>query len=312
MATYAEIANKGACGVGSVEGTNLSNGCIIDFSRIVAQWMISPSVRIAPTDNVSALSYWQDLIVQGKLNPLNGIITFTEDGSDDTFETLEDDTQDLTNEGKYRFTSTFKRGVYWNRVLGFFNGYSNWNTILVDADGRIALFEDNNGFGQGFTTGMFRRRKSSFPTSAQSLKQMATIQFLNRFEFDDNTKVIQRADLEFDPRTLKGVMQVKLTYENAPSDSDTQLVVKAVLEQDNKTLVEDLEFGDFLHRISTTTANPSAGSEADGVYTLTGVTALSTSDETTLQIYDNANSRSIVNKNGNLYQSKVLSATVIA
>lgn len=312
MATYAEVANKGACGVGSVEGTNLSNGCTIDLTRIVAKWMINPSVRIAPTDVVTSLSYWQNLIVEGKLHPLNGIITFTEDGSDDTFETLEDDTQDLTNEGKYRFTSTFKRGVYWNRVLGFFNGVSNWNTILVDSDGRIAVYEDNNGFGQGFTTGMFRRRKSTFPTAAQSLKQMATIQFLNRFEFDDNTKVIQRSDLDFDPRTLKGVMQVKLTYENAPSNTDTQLVVKAVLAQDNKTLVEDLEFGDFIHQVDGVTQNPSGGTEADGIYTLTGVTALSTGEATTLQVYDNGNNRSIVNKNGNLYQSAVLSATVVA
>ncbi len=312
MATYAELANRGACGVGGVEGTNLSNGCIIDFSRIVAKWMISPSVRIAPTDDISPLSYWQNLILEGKLNPLNGITTFVEDGSDDSFETLEDDTQDLTNEGKYRFTATYKRGVYWNRVLGFFNGYSNWNTILIDADGRIVLFEDNNGFGQGYTTGMFRRRKSTMPSSTVSLKQMTTIQFLNRFEFDDNTKVIQRADLDFDPRTLGGVNEVKLSYVNAPSNTDTQLVVKAVLAQDNKTPIEDLEFGDFLHQISTTPANPTAGSEADGVYTLTGVTALNTGDNTTLRIHDNANNRAIVNKNGNLYKSATLAATVIA
>lgn len=311
MATYAELANKGACGVGGVEGSNLDNGCIIDFTRIVAEWKISPSVRILPSDDITTLAYWQNLIVEGKLVPLTGIISFVEDGSDDAFETLEDDTQDLTNEGKYRFTATFKKGVYWQRVLGFLNGFQNWSSILIDSDGRIILQENVNEQGLGFTVGMNRRRKMSLPSSTASLKQMLTFQFLNRFEVDDNMKVIQRADLAFDPRQLKGVNQVKLSYVNAPSNGDTSLVVKAVLAQDNKTPIEDLESGDFLHQIGGTPANPT-GETADGEeYTLTGVTPLATNNNTTLQIFDSANNRGIVNKNGNLYQSKPLLATVV-
>lgn len=312
MATFAELANKGACGVGGVEGSNIDNGCIIDFTRIIAEWKISPSVRILPTDDVSLLSYWQELMMEGKLIPLNGIISFTEDGSDDAFETLEDDTQDLTNEGKYRFTATFKNGVYWQRVLGFLNGFKNWNSILIDSDGRIILQENINEQGLGFTVGMSRRRKLSFPSASESLKQMYTFQFLNRFEVDDNMKVIQRADLDFDPRQLKGVSQVKLVYVNAPSNSDTSLVVKAVLAQDNKTPVEDLEASDFIHLVNGTTNPPTGETENNGQYSLTGIAALATGANTSLQIFDSSNNRQVVNKNGNLYQSKPLLATVIA
>ena len=123
---------------------------------------------------------------------------------------------------------------------------------------------------------MLQPRKLQFATTTTAGREGLLFQFLDRYELDESYVLIERGNLNFDPRTLKGIKEVKLSYVNAPTNADTQLLVKAVLAQDNKTLVEDLEFGDFLHRIGTTNANPDAFTEADGEYTLTGVTALST------------------------------------
>jgi len=311
MATYAEIASKGACGASDVYGTNLDNGCIIDFERIIAKWKVSPSVRISPTDDVTDSAYWIDLIVRGLMVPLTGILSFTEDGSEDSIETLEDDTQRLTLRGKYRFLETYTKGVYWQRALGAFNGFGGWKDIWIDDSGRIILYEDDNGFGQGFTVGMNERLKMTIPGVSQSLKQMARVQYLNRYEIDDSMKVLDRKNLNFDPRQIKGVTEVRLSYVNAPSNGDTALVVRAVLAQDIKTPVQDLEAADFAHFVGTTPNNPAGETESDGEYNLSILTALNSVDSTTIQIYDNANNRPIVNKNGNLYKSAIVTATVI-
>lgn len=314
--TGAELINRGSCGGDSGSlGSNLSGGCLHILKAAASIWAISPSTDLDPTEDWSVLSFWQTLQAQGKLVVLKGVTTFEENGSDDAIETEEDDTQEVTNEGKYTFLATFKKGLFNNRVLHSLKGFGGWKFIIVDKAGSILMTQNTAGYGRGFNVGMIQPAKLTFPTTTTSLKEGLRFQLLDRFELDENYVLIDKNNLSFDPRVVDGVTEVKLTYVNAPSDSDTTVRVSAVRAQDQKTAIEDLEFGDFLLQVDGTTQNPSGDSAVAGFpeqYDLTGITALSTGEVAVLQIYDNANNRAIVNKNGNLYKSVSISATVVA
>jgi hypothetical protein len=314
--TGTELINRGSCGGDSGSlGSNLSGGCLHILKAAASIWAISPSTDLDPSEDWSVLSYWQTLQAQGKLVVLKGVTSFEENGSDDAIETEEDDTQEVTNEGKYTFLATFKKGLFNNRVLHSLKGFGGWKFIIVDKAGSILMTQNSTGFGRGFNVGMIQPAKLTFPTTTTSLKEGLRFQLLDRFELDENYVLIDKNNLSFDPRVVDGVTEVKLSFVNAPSNTDTSVRVSAVRSQDNKTAIEDLEFGDFLFVNGISTTNPSADAAVAGEpsqYDLTGITALATSDSVTLRIYDNANNRAIVNKNGNLYKSATIAATVVA
>ena len=313
--TGAELINRGSCGAGSgALGSNLSGGCLALFKDVKSIWLFANNLDLDPTDSWDVQTYWQTLQAQGKIDVLDGVLTFEENGDEDAVETEEDGTREVTNEGKYTFLATFKKGLYNNKVLHSYKGFGNYKVALVDSKGRILMTQNSNGFGRGFNTGMIQPQKLQFATTTQSGKEGLLFQFLDRYELDESYVLIERGNLSFDPRTLKGVTQVSLSFVNAPSNTDTTVRIAAVRAQDNKTAVEDLEFGDVILKVDGATQNPAADAAVSGEpsqYDLTGITAFTTGEVIVLGIYDNANNRPIVNKNGNLYKSVDLTATVI-
>ena len=147
--TGTELINRGSCGGDSGSlGSNLSGGCLHIFKAAASIWAISPSTDLDPSEDWSVLSYWQTLQAQGKLVVLKGVTSFEENGSDDAIETEEDDTQEVTNEGKYTFLATFKKGLFNNRVLHSLKGFGGWKFIIVDKAGSILMTQNSTGFGR--------------------------------------------------------------------------------------------------------------------------------------------------------------------
>lgn len=313
--TAEELNNLGTCGGDSgALGFNLDEGCADLLQNAVAIWLLAPSLAIAATQEINA-AYIEELQMAGQLIVIKGISTFAENGNDDAIETLEDDTQILTNQGKYKFLATFAgKGLYLNRALNSIAGHGNWRTAIVDRKGDVFLTHNpESETTYGFTTGMIRAAKLQVASNTTSTKSGIEFQMLNRYELDEYPVRWANDNLDFDPRLVDPVIQVFLDLVNVPADTDTTVTVTAVLDRGRQEVVTGAAFGQWLQTIDGATENPTAGDDSGtaGTYVLT-VGALSSGEEGTLKLYDNSNNSSIVKIGTKLYKSNTLSYTVTA
>jgi hypothetical protein len=317
MATGAELINLGSCDAASLKGTNTSKGCGDVLVAAQSIWLFSPSAYIDLSVELND-AYIKGLQAQGKLVILKGVNTFEENGSDDTYESLDDDTQILTNEGKYKFTATFIDSLAFNAALHSLKGFGNWKIGIVDKSGNLLMGSTNSAGDKvyGFTAGAVQPTKLVFGTNTTGMKQGLMFQLLDRSEVDSNYSFFFAANLVnsgLNARSLEGVNDVILSYTTVPADSNTTISVKATLI-DRKTPVSGYDYTDFLRVSDSSTSNPTAGDDtaAEGTYVLT-VASISTGDVETIQLYDNGNNRSIVqDADGNLHKSNTATATATA
>ncbi|WP_109437820.1 hypothetical protein [Aquimarina sp. AU119] len=310
MALVKDLVNLGSCGVGNSLGMNVSLGC---KQRIVAAQTIgafTPGAFMDPNQELTE-AYFLQLMEEGKIDLATNVTSFEENGSDDAIETLEDDTQIVTNEGKYKFMATFTSGLYLNRALHSLKGFGSRDIFIIDKEGSIILTKRNAGGVKGFTTGMIQPGKLQFPSNTVGQKESLMFQFLNRFEMDDNYVIIEKENLDFDPRIINGVSQVTLSYVNDPTAADTTITFEAVLTQDNKTPLEGLESNDIEFAVNGTVQSitPAPVVGFPGRYTAT-VTALASAENTSLRLHNTTDSRTIINKDGSLYKSLTLTKLV--
>lgn len=276
MAQVQELINKAACGVGNALGTNTKFGCPFDFGTVSIAGLMRPSAKFLSGSqfNQAAITALQQ---SGDVVLLKGITTFAETGNDDAIETLDDDTQIVTNKGKHKFLMTFAQDLYFQKALSSLEGHGRWSIFFVDVNGNMLMTEDINGNAAGFTAGMARVGKMQFATNTTGLKNTFEVQLLNRAELDANFAYFNSEDLDFDARLLEPVIQAELNFVSAPSDSDTTLSVSVVSARGGKEPVLGLVFGDFTMTKAGVASNPTA-STYDAVnkrYTLT-VAAIAT------------------------------------
>ena len=260
MATISEQINAGLCTLGDLLGTEISKTCVSQITTARAIWAISPSEEFRAGEDFD--SELQRLITSQKLVVLNGVNTFEENGSADAIETLADDTQLVTNLGKYKFDASFTNGMYFHKAVGSLEGFRNWNIIIVTGDGVWGTLSSTGGL-KGYTTGMVQRAKLTVGSNSAGQKEGLMFQFLEREELDNDFAFIPNTDA----RKQKGVTQVALSLVNTPADSDTTLTVKAVFAQNQSVAFTGVDYAKFNFKENGTTANPTAGDDSatDGV-----------------------------------------------
>ena len=307
MATTQELTNLAACGLGNALGTNTKFGCPFDFGSVSIMGLIRPSAKfVAGSEfNLAAVTALQK---SGDVVLLKGVTTFAETGNDDAIETLEDDTQILTNKGKHKFLATFAQDLYFQKALSSLEGHARWSVFFIDVKGNILMTSDISGNATGFSAGMARAGKMQFATSTTGLKNTFEVQLLDRAELDDNFAYFDSEQLDFDPRQLEPVIQAEVSFASVPTDTDTTLSVKVVAARGGKEPITGLLFGDFTMLKDGVASNPTiAVYDANtGLYTLT-VAAVATGN--TLIV--NLNSTIEVIGDG-LYKALPVTVTVVA
>lgn len=310
MALGKDLINLGSCGLGSSLGFNTNKGC---KQRMVAANKIGTFIPGSFLDpNVEwNYAYFLQLIEEGKVDILSGVRTFEENGGDDTIETIEDGTELLTNEGKYKFYATFTNGLFFNKAMHSAKGFGSRDVFIIDNEGSIILTKHLSGGAKGFTTGIFQPGKLQMPSNSVGMKETLMFQFLERFELDENYAIIEAENLDFNPKQLEGVSQVDLSFVNDPANADTTITFDAVLSQDNKTALEGLVANDLQLLVNDVaqTVTPVGVVGVSKRYTAT-VPALSTSDKLEFRLYNTTDSRIVINKDSSLYKSLTLTKLV--
>ncbi|MDY8137562.1 hypothetical protein [Aquimarina sp. 2201CG5-10] len=311
MATVGEVINK-VCSAGSgALGMNLKRGALQVLVKADKALFFTPGTELDPSREFDA-AYFQELQIDGKVLVVDGIQNFAEVGNDDNTDTKTDDTQIVTNEGKYKFELGFNQGIYRNRQLESLQGFGKYATAFIDREGNWLLTKSNSGGAKGYRTGQIKNGKYVFGTTQAGEESKIMFQWLDRFEFDRNYVFIPECEFNGDYTLLEGISQVSLSLVNTPSNTDTTITFKAVLDQDQKTPVTGLDIANVIRfrNGGTAQAVTPVATSIPGVYTAT-VTAVSTDDLIDLKIHNSSTSKDVIKLDDYLYKSALLTATVV-
>ncbi|AKG94195.1 hypothetical protein AVT43_gp21 [Polaribacter phage P12002L] len=307
MATIADIGNLVNCGVGVDLGTG-SKGCEAVLKATTSLWLTPKGSKFDKTKEFTQ-EYIAELQAERKLIVLSGIKEFTTNKEENVKETDADGTISVTRKGLYAFNVKFKKGFSYQAALSSLDSFGAYDVLFVDQDGNVLGTVANDESLKGITTGMIDADGIGFATFSTSMMQGFTFQFLDPSEVDSDYFFISNKELDWKPQKQEGVNEVVLSYASTPADSGTTITVKAKLKQGGKPFT-GAAFGDFIVKINGVTSNPTASSEVDGVYTLT-ISSISTNDVITVALYDNANNRSGISVDEDIFKSATISATVV-
>jgi hypothetical protein len=310
MAALNTIYNLVVCGLGAVLGTG-TKGCKQFLKKATSLWFVPDGFEFDGAETLDE-TYAQLLQAQGKLIVLKGAKTFTDNSSEDIIETLEDGTKQVATLGLYEFALTFINGLAFHAALTSLNSFGSYNVLFVDRDGNILGTKADSGNLRGFSLNMLQAMKLSFPTDAVGQKEGIAFQLSNRRELDTDYVYISGEQLgSFNPQNLDGINEVVLTYNSVPSDTDTTIVVDAKLKQ-NQGVFTGATIDEFLFQVDGATVTPSGVVEdPSGTYTAT-VTAVSTGEVVTAQLYDSSNNRDVIVLDTDLYKSNIATVTVVS
>ena len=309
MATLTEIKNLVECGAGGVIGTGVK-GCRPALKKVSSIFLLPSGFRLDPDAELNE-EYFKTLQMEGNLIVLKGIRAFTDNSEENVTETLEDGTTNLLRLGLYQFNANFINGLHFNKALNALSGFGNYDAIFVDGDGNMLGTEALGGSMKGFTIGYMQADKLTWATDSAGMREGITFQLLDRSEVDTDFLFIQGTQLDFNPNRLDGVNEIRTSFATTPVVGATTLDVKAVTGQDGKPF-RGAEAEDFLVQVNGATEEGVTVAEVNGVYTFSGVTALALNDEVTVQLYDNANNRGVIELDVDLYKSNVARTVVVS
>lgn len=308
MAALSTIYNLVVCGLGAVLGTG-TKGCEQFLKKTTCLWFVPDGFEFDGTEVLDE-TYVQLLQAQGNLIVLKGAKTFTDNSAEDIIETLEDGTKQLATLGKYEFALTFINGMAFHAALTSLNSFGSYNVLFVDYDGNMLGTRANSGALKGFSVGMLQAMRLSFPTDAVGQKEGIGFQLSTRRELDSDYVYISQGQLgTFSPQNVDGINEIVLTYDSVPVNAATTIVVNAKAKQNQGVFTGALT-SDFRLTNDGVTLSQTVVEAPAGTYTFT-VAALATGEVITAQLYDTANSRSVIKLDTDLYKSMVISTTVV-
>lgn len=311
-----DIIDSLGCSLASALGTGLK-GCDFNFENLESVVLLPAGFTI-PANAAYDRSYIRSLQRAGNWIPLNRVYSFDWQTGDDEVETSDSKgTEAVARKGLYKFEAMFRNGIYQQRVLNSLEGDNRWDLLLFDEDGnQLHVTKSSGGIG-GFAAGRFSVSPIQFKNGTNSMKTRLTVQFTKTAQFNNDIGFIGSDQMTFNPDEIDGINQCRLSIPNAPADTDTTVVVKAVLDKDGTTFVSGLVQDDFIVKVNGTTVVISALTEnsADKTYTLT-IPALSSTQTVLVSMYDNSESTAVTQVGAEpddvLYQAKDVSTVVTA
>lgn len=311
MAAINEIANKvNSCSGGDVSTGKL--GCNIEFST--PEHLIGlKSGLIIPSDTIFNQAYVNGLVQEGSAIPLTGADVFEDMSGEDSMFTASSGVEKLSLKGLPKYKLTFYEGHQFYKELSKLTGFKNLDFLIGDSEGNWKLVRIASGDYKGFSAGMVLAEMTKAKVKGGDPESKSLIvQFLSRREWDEDYDILLRDNLDNDPADFQGVNASTLAFDVVPTALDTTLVVSAVLDADNSTVIEGLDVADFLVTVNSANVVPSLVAESNGIYTIT-IAALASSDVVTVQLYDSSvNKNIIIQTSGYTFRSNILLATVVA
>ena len=305
------IANKKACG-GSQEANTGKKGCLSLFGEPTHLMLVTKGFTI-PKETIYDLEYITPLVQKGTMTPIIDASSFEDVSAEDTYITNSSGEKRLDLQGLPELKFTYEEGHEFYRELSKLLSYKSYDFILGDDMGNWMMAKTSAGDYKGFTVGHVTPEMRNNKVKGGSSESKALMfQFLDRLQYDENYAIFHADELTFTPQEVPAVNGAIITFLQIPADLDVDLRVSVLLAADLDTPVEGLDETNFVLTVNgVTDIIVSAVEGALGEYTITTTTAISTSDDVTLDLFDSTLNVNVANAGGELYRSPLATAIAV-
>tara|TARA_R110002012_G_scaffold290425_2_gene484055 strand:+ start:630 stop:1574 length:945 start_codon:yes stop_codon:yes gene_type:complete len=314
MATIENTSNVLSCSLSELHGAG-ELGCNFNFENLKHVRFYKKGYVQASTNELTKAQKRIEQQAGNLVVCLNDLYDFTWNIGEDQREQAESTgLSSTTRKGIYGLTIKRRKGLIDQKVLNSLDD-SNYDVVLVDIEGNELLVSTSGGGQKGFTTSMIAVDAIMFKSGTVSQKTSLTMEFSNATQFNANLAYNAAENLPYLAEEITDPNQVKLTV-TAPSDGDTSIVVKTVLERGG-SFVSGLAVANYLVKVNGATVTPSGiTADADAKTNALTVSALSTSDTIEVKLYDSSASSSVIILNPGdddvLYKSNSATSVVVA
>lgn len=239
--TLQEQINSINCSGNGVKGTGLA-GCRIDMKLIKALGLVQKGYIF---NRVIDKDYMEELIKDGILIMLQGVVTFEDATADDNIVTRAGTgIKAVAGKNPYEKVATFDNGINFHTALTTLSGYEDYDIVLWDIDNTMWFTQTKSGQPKGFTLGMFENGKYMNANGTDLASQSVVFQMIERYEIDQLISWVTNDSLDFYYTELKGVNETVVTVSPIAPASTTISVSVYLLDKTHP--VEGLLPADFL------------------------------------------------------------------
>jgi len=271
--------------IGKVDncGGNQANtgkeGCLQLFGTPLSVILTAKNFSIPATTEIT-IAYLQLQVQNGNLIPVMEASSFEDLSSEDTMSTNAAVVERINLLGLPKYKFMYEEGHEFYKQMSKLTSFKSRGVILIDDAGRWLFGRKADGSLCGMTAGQINpeQRKTKVQGGDAESKSL-TIQFLDRLQWDYEYGIVEREAMGLSESDVPVINGVNLAFTATPGDTDTSLEISAKLSSDNTSLIEGLETANFFVTINgVTEAGFTANEATPGMYTLSAITALATSD----------------------------------
>ena len=304
MAVLSTIANKNhKCSGDSSKTGKL--GCQKEFGTPL-HFIALKKGTVVPKATDLTLVYTNNLIQTNLAVPLIDASSFEDLSAEDTVSTNARGVERQNLDGLPKYSLRFEEGHEFYRQLSKMTSFKAWDFIVGDDKGNWKFAVDSNGDYTGFKAGQVVAQMTTTKVQGGDPESKAiTVQFIDRNQWDVDYVIFDPNDLGFQPDDIQGVNGVTISYVNIPSNGETELVVKPVLNSDNDTFVSGTLLENYKVTYAGVTQVVSNITEVDGVSVTLTVPSLTGGEKVEVYMYDSIKNVRNIDLGGVLYCSNI-------
>jgi len=310
MATLKSIIDVIPSAVLKTKGTG-NKGNISEFTNTKSIWLTETGFTYDPSANFNE-AYLKSLIASKKLIVLNNVVNFIAEASDDGVETFEDGSEKVQNQGLYKITAEFTKGLHFNSALSSLASFKSFEATFVDREGNIVLSKDASNNPKGFALGMVQNKPLKMASTTTSQRESIVMQLLKREELDDNYSFISSRTLDFDSNSLPEVVDTVVSFASVPAAAATSITFKVAIEENGDPLSGLLssDVAVFVNGTKVVAPNVVESPTIQGQYTAT-VPILVSNQEVLVLLTDSATGNSVIELAGFMFQGNEAKVPVV-
>ena len=311
MAVLSTIANKNhKCSGDSSKTGKL--GCQKEFGTPLHLVALKKGTVIPQATDFD-LAYINNLIQRGLAIPLVDASSFEDLSAEDTVSTNARGVERQNLDGLPKYSLRFEEGHEFYREVSKMTSFKAWDFIVGDDKGNWKFAVDSNGDYTGFKAGQVVAQMTTTKVQGGDPESKAvTVQFIDRNQWDREYVIFDPADLGFQPDDIQGVNGVTISFVNVPANTETELVIKPVLNSDNDTFVAGTLTTNYKVTYDDVDQAVSGIAEVDGVSVTLTVPAVTTGEVVKVYFYDSVKNTRNIDLSGVLYCSNIAEETVQA
>lgn len=270
----ATLVNYIDCTAGARKGTGVL-GCKIPtgipdgFIAVSKTWVFDPETEYFDE------TYQKLQVQKGLWFPFNNAVDFNENNEDTQFKTYNTGIKLPTREGLPELEFVYSNEYSWHSAVYTFNGYGNYNIILVWKNNVIGVATKPDGTLTGLSAGYLNVKPFKNSNGSDPAETMIGFQLTDGFQYNSKMSLIEGDVNGFNVKNLKGALDAKITVPVVPADLATTVSVKVVAEFNPSIVVKGLTVDNF--KVTGKTVSAAVYNSATELYDLT-TSAFATAD----------------------------------